>query len=569
MSDLPLRRKVGDSSSESIVALLVEDDAADAELMTLRLESSSDATGVRSLHVLRRESVEGAVALLRQTEVDVIVLDLTLPDARGLEGLHRVRAVSPSTPVIVCAGVAHQMLALDALRAGAQDHLPKPPDGASISRIIRNIRERHLLREALDASRREVALAGRQWKMLAEIGEALRERDLDIALGRVAAIVVPEAADALVLYLGRRRKSSVAARRWYLHGTFARPLRGALSDLFRSHGLDALDSSLFKDGLRAGLSSCDLSTGAAVPVHVGGRVRGLLVLASVASRTDASTAEAFAKAVADRIELALDQTRLLQRTHRAVSGRDRAVSIVSHDLRNPLNAIEICANALLDPEPPSTSGVRQMGKLIHQSAAWMRQIVDELLDRATLDAGRLRLHKRPTDVREIISATEAMFSSMAEKGGIDFVLASGPHLPAVDADPHRLMQALANLVGNAMKFTPRGGRVELRAGEAELEPSDTVTVGAPPPMVAFAVIDTGLGIPADDLPHVFDWFWHSPRDTRSGIGLGLAIAKGIVDAHKGRLRVESALGRGSTFSFTIPVAKARAEERRLAGVSIS
>ena len=116
-------------------------------------------------------------------------------------------------------------------------------------------------------------------------------------------------------------------------------------------------------------------------------------------------------------------------------------------------------------------------------------------------------------------------------------------MPPVSADPLRVHQVLSNLVGNAIKFTPRNGRITLSADH----------VGGD---VRFAVTDTGAGIPADQLPHIFGQFWQASRTDRRGIGLGLAIAKGIVEAHHGRIWVESTVGTGSRFFFTLPSANA-------------
>jgi signal transduction histidine kinase len=193
-----------------------------------------------------------------------------------------------------------------------------------------------------------------------------------------------------------------------------------------------------------------------------------------------------------------------------------------------------------------------MGELIQRPAEWRRQIVDELLDRAAIDSGRLPLNRKPTEVTEIISAAHEMFSTLAASREIDFVLHSATHLPMMDADPHRLLQALSNLIGNAMKFTPAGGRVELLAQDSRADFAGRHPGVRTDPGVRFAVRDTGNGIATEDLAHVFEWFWHSPREARGGIGLGLAIAKGIIEAHRGRLHVESAVGLGSTFWFTVP-----------------
>jgi signal transduction histidine kinase len=128
---------------------------------------------------------------------------------------------------------------------------------------------------------------------------------------------------------------------------------------------------------------------------------------------------------------------------------------------------------------------------------------------------------------------------LAEEASVEIRLAVDAGLPAVLADPHRLLQVLENLVGNALKFTPRGGAITIAASERERD-------------VLFSVSDTGSGIPADHLPHVFDRYWQANRTERRGAGLGLPICKGIVEGHGGQLRVESTSGTGTTVFFTLP-----------------
>jgi signal transduction histidine kinase len=228
------------------------------------------------------------------------------------------------------------------------------------------------------------------------------------------------------------------------------------------------------------------------------------------------------------------------------------LSIVSHDLRNPLSTIQICAAALLDPEPAPPNGIREMGTLIQRSAGWMQHIVEDLLDRASLDAGRLALNRRPTSVAELFDAATLMFGAIAEEHAIDLVMTFAADLPSVDADPHRLLQVLANLLSNAMKFTPAGGHVRLLA-QVDREILDTPILGDDT-AVRFTVSDSGAGISSEDLSHVFDWYWQSPTGERKGAGLGLAIAKGLIEAHRSRLNVESVEGSGSSFWFTVPAA---------------
>jgi signal transduction histidine kinase len=241
---------------------------------------------------------------------------------------------------------------------------------------------------------------------------------------------------------------------------------------------------------------------------------------------------------------------------RAVAMRDRALGIVCHDLGNPLSTIQVCATALLDREPPDVSGMRHMAQLIQRSAAWMERIIEGLLDRSSLDAGRLRLDRESTEVSEVVGALEVMFAPLAVEQELDFVVEGVADLPSIDVDRNRLLQVLSNLLGNAMKFTDRGGRVTLSARLADQESEAGRRTVPRTKAVRFAVIDTGRGIPPDEQRHVFDWFWHSGRPEHGGRGLGLAIAAGLVEAHGDRLRVDSTVGRGSTFWFTVPTVTA-------------
>src|SRR5262249_24107599 len=139
------------------------------------------------------------------------------------------------------------------------------------------------------------------------------------------------------------------------------------------------------------LAGLDVASGVAAPLEVAGEVRGFMVLAAGEGRDAVALDLDFARCLADRVSLALDQARLFRRMERAVGARDGVLGIVSDDLRNPLSTIQICASALLDPDPPLVSGVRRIAQIILASAAWMHQIAEDLLDRASLDAGRLAL----------------------------------------------------------------------------------------------------------------------------------------------------------------------------------
>ena len=151
------------------------------------------------------------------------------------------------------------------------------------------------------------------------------------------------------------------------------------------------------------------------------------------------------------------------------------------------------------------------------------------------------MSRGPREVQSVLDEACSSLRPLAAEKGIELVCAVGDGCPPVNADRDRLLQVLSNLVGNAIKFTAEGGRITLRTEPMSRE-------------VRFVVADTGMGIVPEHLPHLFDRFWQANRAHRQGAGLGLAIAKGIVEAHGGRILVESTPGQGTTFFFTIPAA---------------
>jgi signal transduction histidine kinase/ActR/RegA family two-component response regulator len=508
-------------------------------------------------------SVAAARAILRDSVVDVVLVDLSLPDARGLDALLRVREAAPWVPVIVLTGSSNERQALEALRAGAQDYMLKPPpDSGTLGRMLRYACERHRLLTQRDSALRAVDLAARRWRLLAEVGRALSDASNPVAaLQEVARIIVPDAADCFALLLGGDDEVTTTIEILHVGGS-SDELRARVQEVVGFVGAtddrqleiaNAPATGSLDDAVRLVFTSLGVASGTVVPVFFGGRAHGVLLLATLAGREDSLTDVDLGRSLADRIASSLEQAHLLRRMRRAVTARDRAVRIVSHDLRNPLSAIQICATALLDPEPAPPHGVRHMGELIQRSAAWMQQIVRDLLDRASIDSGQLVLHRESTGVGDVITTAQAMFEPVAREHAIEFVVQSGTELPAIDADRDRLLQALSNLIGNAIKFTPAGGRVTLSASRLEPDRAESRSTSRDDG-VRFAVSDTGPGIPPEDLAHLFDWYWHAPRGSAGGTGMGLAIAKDLIEAHHARVHVESTLGQGSLFWFNVPAA---------------
>jgi signal transduction histidine kinase len=220
------------------------------------------------------------------------------------------------------------------------------------------------------------------------------------------------------------------------------------------------------------------------------------------------------------------------------------MAVVSHDLRNPLATVQMAVSFMLDEIVPNDAAhepERTQLNAIHRSADRMNKLIQDLLNVAAIDAGQLAVKRSPLAVDDLMNDALELLRPLAAAKRIALVADVPPNLPRVVADRERVLQVFSNLGGNAIKFTPEDGRIEIRA-----TPRDET--------VEFAVRDTGPGIPPEDLPHIFDRFWQAKKTARGGVGLGLAIAKGIVETHGGRIRIESELGHGACFAFTLPVA---------------
>ncbi len=248
-----------------------------------------------------------------------------------------------------------------------------------------------------------------------------------------------------------------------------------------------------------------------------------------------------AEELARRAAFALDNSRLYDLAQRATKARDDMLGVVAHDLRNPLGVVLMQAR-LLRRGAVDADRRRRMADAVEHAAQRMNRLIEDLLDRTLFDAGKLILERGALSPEEIVRQIVEAEEGLARASAVELVEDVAPALRAVLADRHRLQQVFENLVGNALRFTGAGGRITVGAAPRESE-------------ILFWVSDTGTGMTAETLDHVFDRFW---RDTtrRGGAGLGLSIAKGIVQAHGGRIWAESTLGRGSSFFFTIPAAPA-------------
>jgi PAS domain S-box-containing protein len=245
--------------------------------------------------------------------------------------------------------------------------------------------------------------------------------------------------------------------------------------------------------------------------------------------------------------LALQNARLYEVADREARARDELLQVVSHDLRNPLGSVLMSiqrARAALATRPDVAPAIASLDRA-ERAAQGMRRLVDDLVDLEAIQAGKLSMDRQPHDLGPLLADAVALVEPRAQAKDIELRVDADPARAAsLCCDRDRMLQILSNLLDNAVKFSPQGSRVVL-----VVQRNDDV--------FRFGVSDTGPGIEPAQLPYVFDRRWQAKEWARFGLGLGLSIARGLVEAHQGRIWAESEPGKGSTFFFTVPAGEPR------------
>lgn len=217
---------------------------------------------------------------------------------------------------------------------------------------------------------------------------------------------------------------------------------------------------------------------------------------------------------------------------------------VSHELRTPISMLQGYSEAIIDDVAETPDEKKELAKIIYDESLRMGRLVNELLDIAKMESGTIQLQYCKTDVNKIVSKMIKKFSNLATEQSITLVSDFGKYLGEANLDPDRIEQVLTNLIDNAIRHTPKGGEIILRAKRSN------------PNTILLEVQDTGIGISEEDLPFVFERFYKADKArtrTHAGTGLGLSIVKNIVHAHNGTISVSSNLGKGTVFSILLPV----------------
>ena|SRR5687768_3391320 len=498
---------------------------------------------------------QGAETIFGYRAAEVIgqKLEILLPQRFRTVHAHHLRNFAASPVVSRRMAERQQILAL---RKNGTEF----PAEASISKLdlfgerVFNV----LLRDITDRKRIE-----RAQHFLAQAGTILASSlDYETTVSSVGALIVPELADWSVIYIrdddGTVRRLQTAhadpGRRALLHELMRYPLdRRAPHPVFSvletgqpeliPDVSDTLLNALARDERQLAVyRTLGLRSMLIVPLVARGATRGAMGFFSESAHRYGPNEVALAHDLGLLAALAVDNARLYRDAREAVQARDDLITVVSHDLGNPLSAIRIGISLLLRSVPleeQQTGGWKHLD-FIRQSAEQMERLINDLLDVKKLEAGRVTLQLRDVRIENVVQEVIDVFAPIASGRALQLTAELQRPLPAVSADGQRLSQVLSNLIGNALKFTEPGGRV-------------TVDVRRSREGVLVSVNDTGVGIASEHLPHIFDRFWQARPEGRKGLGMGLAIARGIVEAHGGSIWVESQPGAGTTVLFTLPL----------------
>jgi signal transduction histidine kinase len=429
--------------------------------------------------------------------------------------------------------------------------------------LLSSLREQASAEEAR-AAKRELEQVLRRMSLLAD-ASALLSASLQssVILGSITKLIVAELADCSVIQLikdGAVEQLEVAHKDPRLAEQLSRLGVGLAQDVELRRMLKlALSSrhpqliepssepSAHETFLRKSGSYAYLS----IPLDARGQLLGVLTMARADAVSGYSPMEVqLAVELGRRVSIAVDNAQLYDDAQQAIQLREDVLAIVSHDLRNPLGAITLGAQRLLESdELESLEKARSSLERILRSAKHMRSLTDELLEVASIHTGQLRLNREVADMAALLDDTLAMLEPSAHKKKITLGKTLTTQSMFVSCDREKIMRVVANLLNNAVKFTPVKGRIDVLAELVGKE-------------IRVHVRDTGPGIANADQASLFERYWKGASAGRGGMGLGLYIARGIVEAHGGQLSVTSDLGNGSTFTFSLPI-NASAVERDL------
>jgi signal transduction histidine kinase len=521
--------------------LVVADDPVDRALVQrLLVRGGIDA------ELTEAGDAAGLMQKLSCASFDCLIVDYGLPDAVVTELLPELQTWTEKPPVVVLTNVPDETVAVEVMQAGAVDYIAKTV--LTPERLARSVAYGVALWRAERAARQaEAAREGYLAKLaaLARVTPLIQATLTVDKLAHTAAQCTRAITSASHVFVGVERGGTADAVTARANDEasappIAEPPWLAAWDRVRCQQKPLRASPEQHPELLAEHPSRVRSLLAVPVVDAEGAQLGVIEVAdtrpSLFTETDSVILSQFGRTLGAALQVAS----LYRAANEATQARDEVLAIVSHDLRSPLGAVVLAASALREVEP--TPVVLALADRLERSVRHMQRLIADLLDASRIDSQRLEVATRDERPAELIETAISLVAPLIDAAHVRLVTRVDPALPCVSADRERIAQVVTNLVGNAIKYSELNGEIELRA---ELVDS----------RVVFTIRDTGRGIPPEHLPRLFDRFWR-PKDARGhGVGLGLYIAKGIIDAHSSCLEVESEVGVGTTFRFGLPLAE--------------
>ncbi|MGO9832405.1 MAG: ATP-binding protein [Myxococcaceae bacterium] len=541
-----------------LALLLVDDDQVDRAAVRRALERG----GIEATVTEAPDFTSARTVFLGSDHFDAVLLDFGLPGGDGLELLRDARRAGIDTPVIVLTGQGDETVAVELMKAGATDYLQK--GSLTKERLAQSLRQALRLRDAdrqTRDARRALERQAAQLQLLADASlgihgalslEAAVEFISKTARELIGAKVAVAQLDASDARREVERRSPSENRtgdsaftpddtdlRW---ATLVRDVRKSMR--LTASELEA--DPAWRASCTRRFSGLEVRGLLAVPlVGQDGKPLGSLQLTDRLEGDFDASDEAMLVQLAQTASVALENVRLYRAARDAASTRDDVLAIVSHDLRNPLNVVGMSAamlrNTLAETLAKPAPACLPLVHRIERNVARMNRLIDDLLDASRLETGKLSVRTKPEKAFALVTDAIEAALPIAEAQGTRLETDGLEATLVVRADRDRVLQVLSNVIGNSLKFVPRsGGRVTLSA----------VRDGK---SARFGVVDNGPGIPPSHLGHLFERYWKGSKASRDGAGLGLYIAKGILDAHGGEIRVESTPESGTTVSFWLPL----------------
>jgi len=442
--------------------------------------------------------------------IDLILLDLMMPGVSGMEVLDQVRNIDPSLLVIVITGYATVESAVEAMKKGAYDFIPKPFTPDQLRIVVRRALERkslqkeaEFLRSERERSLRDIATEKSKIKTIINcMGDGVLVCDRD------SCVVLSNPAASRMLKVSETSLLGNLLPQCNLHPELSKTIQESLSTTDKSYTSVSQELSVGESGeifLRAHT--------APVRNDLGETLGSVTVLQDISHLKE------------------LDKM------------KSEFIAMVAHELRAPLASVEQQLTVILNKMAGEvTAKQQQLLSRAKERTKGLLTLIKDLLDISKIEAGMMVQYKEPLSLQEVAQKVVDLMRTEAEAKKLDLQISAPSKLPLIGADRNSMEGIFTNLISNAIKYTPEGGKIE-------------VTLSEESGFVKAVVSDTGIGIKKEDLPRIFDKFYRvKTAETRQivGTGLGLSIVKSIVDAHLGSISVESEEGGGTAFTVLLP-----------------